>query len=80
MFALIRTEAFVLRRLTRTESDARGSRRLLAIANALSGSAEAAGMDRQALRDWIIRYNADGVEGLRDHLGTGRPARLEPDE
>jgi len=54
-------------RLARSESDARVSRRLLAIANSLSGpnrkaAAEAAGMDRQALRDWIIRYNAHEVE------------------
>jgi transposase len=75
----------VLRRLAKAESDVRASRRLLAIANALSGmdrktAAEAAGMDRQALRDWIIRYNAHGVEGLRDRWGKGRPARLAPDE
>jgi transposase-like protein len=35
---------------------------MLAIANALGGmdrkeAAEAAGMDRQTLRDWVIRYN-----------------------
>ena len=68
--------AAVLRRLARSESDARVSRRLLAIANALSGmdrkaAAEAAGMDRQALRDWIIRYNADGGRGLTRPLGHG---------
>ena len=77
--------AVVLRRLAKAESDARVSRRLLAIANALSGmdrkaAAEAAGMDRQSLRDWIIRYNAHGLEGLRDRWGTGRPGRLEPAE
>jgi putative transposase len=77
--------ASVLRHLARSERDARVSRRLLAIANALSGmdrksAAEAAGMDRQALRDWIIRYNAHGVDGLRDRWGHGRPARLKPDE
>jgi hypothetical protein len=54
--------AAVLRRLARSESDARVSRRLLAIANALSGmgrkaAAEAAGLDRQSLRDWIIRWS-----------------------
>jgi len=37
-------------------------------------------MDRQALRDWIIRYNAHGVDGLRDRWGKGRPVRLKPDE
>jgi transposase len=77
--------AVVLRRLAKAESDARVSRRLLAIANALSGmdrkaAAEAAGMDRQSLRDWIIRYNAHGLDGLRDRWGKGRPGRLEAHE
>ncbi len=59
--------------------------RVLAIANALCGmsrkaAAEAAGMDRQTLRDWVIRYNAHGLDGLCDRWGEGRPARLEPQE
>ena len=53
-----------LRRLVRSEGDARVSRRMLAIANALCGmsrdAATAAGMTRQTLRDWVI---AAGVEG-----------------
>ena len=49
-----------LRRLARREGDGRVGRRLLAIANALDGmsremAARAAGMDRQTLRDWVIR-------------------------
>lgn len=75
----------VLRRLAKSESDPRVSRRLLAIANALSGmdrktAAEAAGMDRQALRDCVVRYNAEGLEGLRDRWARGRPGRLQPHE
>ena len=51
-----------LRRLAKSEDDARAGRRMLAIANALSGmsrdaAATAAGMTRQTLRDWVIRYN-----------------------
>jgi transposase len=70
-----------LRRLARTEGDARVSRRLLAIAMALDGAsreaaARCAGMDRQTLRDWVVRYNAEGVEGLRDRPHTGRPPLL----
>ena len=70
-----------LRRLARTEGDARVSRRLLALAMALDGAnreaaAQQAGMDRQTLRDWVLRYNAEGVEGLRDRARTGRPALL----
>src|SRR3954453_15094496 len=29
-------------------------------------AARAAGMDRQTLRDWVHRYNAEGLAGLRD--------------
>ncbi len=43
----------------------------LAIANALDGmsradAARAAGMERQALRDAVVRYNEEGVDGLSD--------------
>ncbi|MEJ1159543.1 helix-turn-helix domain-containing protein [Prosthecomicrobium sp. N25] len=59
--------------------------RLLAIANALSGmsrkaSAEAAGMDRQMLRDWVIRFNAEGIAGLADRHRSGRPPWLDEGE
>src|SRR5208282_3938951 len=75
----------MLRRVAKSESDPRVSRRLLAIANALSGmdrktAAEAAGMERQALRDCVVRYNAEGLDGLRDRWAKGRPGRLEPHE
>jgi transposase len=74
--------AVMLRKLAKTEEDARVTRRLLAIANALDGmdrkaAAETAGMDRQTLRDWVIRYNEHGIDGLLDRWGDGRPPRLE---
>jgi transposase len=35
-------------------------------------------MDRQTLRDWVHRYNADGVEGLKSRQPPGRvPALTE---
>jgi transposase len=37
-------------------------------------------MDRQTLRDWVIRYNADGVAGLADLWQGGRPPKLTADE
>ena len=51
-------------------NDAAQARRLLAIASILDGAsrsdaAKSAGMERQTLRDWVHRYNAEGVEGLR---------------
>ena len=56
-------------------------RRLLAIALILEGSSreEAASrtaMTRQTLRDWVHRYNAEGVEGLRSRTSPGRPPAL----
>ena len=73
-----------LRALARKESDARVLRRLLALAMALDGTnreeaARQAGMDRQTLRDWVARYNAEGVDGLRDRERPGRPALLAPE-
>jgi transposase len=74
-------EAARLRRLARRERDGRMSARLIALANVLDGmhreaAARAAGMDRQTLRDWVIRFNAEGVHGLRDQPRSGRPMRM----
>jgi transposase len=71
-----------LRAPARRERDGRVSARLLALANALGGmsrdaAARAAGMDRQTLRDRVHRYNAEGVEGLRDRPRPGRPRALD---
>jgi transposase len=54
---------------------------MLASALVLEGCSRAeaarhAGMDRQTLRDWVHRYNAEGVEGLKDRPRPGRPPRL----
>src|SRR5262245_66230971 len=73
--------AAVLRKLAKDESNGRVARRLLAIANALAGmsraeAAESAGMDRQTLRDWVIRYNEYGVDGLCDRWEGGPPPLL----
>ncbi len=61
--------------------DVRQARRLLALAMVLDGhprllAAQAGGMDRQTLRDWVHRYNAQGVAGLRDVPRSGRPPAL----
>ena len=71
-----------LRRLARQESDGRVACRLLGVANAVDGmsrerAARQAGMDRQTLRDWVIRFNAEAVEGLRDRPRSGRPTWLD---
>ena len=33
-------------------------------------------MDRQTLRDWVHRFNAEGPEGLYSKQGAGPPCRL----
>src|SRR4051794_3468877 len=65
--------------------DARAARRMLALALVLDGSsreeaARAAGMDRQTLRDWVHRYNEEGLPGLHDRHRSGRKPRLTPEQ
>ena len=74
-----------LRRQARHEPNRRAALRMLAIANALEGMSRAeaarlAGMERQALRDAVVRYNGEGLTGLRDRPKPGRPARLSEAE
>ena len=75
----------VLRKLAKAEADTRVARRILAIANALDGmsreeAARSAGMDRQTLRDWVLRYNEHGIDGLADRWGDGRPPTFDAQE
>ena len=75
----------VLRKQARVESDRRVARRILAIASALDGmsredAARSAGMDRQTLRDWVIRYNEHSLDGLVDRPRDGRPPKLDVEE
>ena len=74
-----------LRREAARLKDAKAARRLLAIALVLEGSdrthaAETCGMDRQTLRDWVHRYNAEGVEGLCNRKSAGPTPRLGPEQ
>jgi transposase len=74
-----------LRRHARHEANRRAALRMLAIANALEGMSRAeaarlAGMERQALRDAVVRYNTEGLAGLHDRPKPGRPQRLSEAE
>ena len=51
-----------LRAASAKACDARMARRMLAIA-----------LDRQTLRDWVHRYNAEGLAGLKNRKAPGRP-------
>src|ERR671912_2919187 len=85
--AVMRKElgAVELRREAGRCRDARAARRMLALALVLEGSSRAeaarhAGMDRQTLRDWVHRYNAEGLAGLRDQSRPGPKPRLTPEQ
>lgn len=39
-------------------------------------AARLAGMDRQTLRDWVVRYNERGVAGLNNRTAPGRQPYL----
>ena len=85
--ALTRVEldARDLRREATRCRDAKAARRMLALALVLEGharedAARHAGMDRQTLRDWVHRYNAEGLAGLRDRPHPGPTPRLTPEQ
>ena len=80
-----RYSASTLRALAHREKNGRVASRMLGIANALEGmsradAARAAGMDRQTLRDWVLRYNAEDLAGLMDRPKGHPAARLTPGE
>jgi transposase len=73
--------AFELRGIAAQSDEGAVVRRLLAVAFVLDGksraeAAQACGMDRQTLRDWIIRFNESGIPGLANRAVPGRPPAL----
>jgi transposase len=84
--AITRTDltASDLRRASSKAADGASARRMLALALVLEGvdrktAAETCGMDRQTLRDWVHRYNAEGLVGLVNRKPPG-PSHLLSDE
>jgi transposase len=74
-----------LRMAAGREKDGSAARRMLAIAMILDGAdrktaAETCGMDRQTLRDWVHRYNAEGMRGLHDRKTPGPEPKLTADQ
>lgn len=70
-----------LRIAARSTKDAAQARRLLALAAIYDGSArtEAAkigGVTLQIVRDWVIKFNAHGPDGLIDRKAPGQPSKL----
>jgi transposase len=76
-------DAAALRRLARVSKDANQARRLLALATICAGgtrsaAAEVGGVGLQIVRDWVMRFNAEGPAGLLDRKAPGQPALLNP--
>jgi len=74
-------DAVHLRAVVRRSKHAGQARRLLALAAVYEGASrtEAArigGVTVQIVRDWVLRFNAAGPEGLIDRKAPGRPSRL----
>jgi transposase len=70
-----------LRALARTSKDANQTRCLLALAVVYDGgkrsnAAEAGGVTLQIVRDWVLRFNAGGPEGLIDRRPPGASPKL----
>ena len=70
-----------LRKLSKKEKNPLIVRRMLAIALVLEGTrrrpaAEACGMDRQTLRDWVHHYNKEGIAGLGERRTSGNKSPL----
>jgi transposase len=74
-----------LRAAATKAKDVSAARRMLCLAMVLEGAdrtsaAETCGMDRQTLRDWVHRYNVEGLPGLYDRKPPGARPKLTADQ
>src|SRR5438477_10115962 len=74
-------DASQLRSLARRTNDGPQARRLLALAAIYDGAtrteaAKIGGVGLQIIRDWVLRFNACGTDGLLDGKSTGQPSKL----
>jgi transposase len=73
-----------LRRLAKTTKDATQARRLLALAEIYDGgsrtdAARIGGVTRQIVRDWVLRFNQHGPDGLINRKAPGNRPKLNED-
>ena len=71
----------MLRRLARDSDDSDQTRRLLALAVIYDGgrrsdAAKLGGVTLQIVRDWVLRFNTDGPEGLKNRWSPGPEPKL----
>jgi transposase len=74
-----------LRRLARRSRDGGHTRRLLALAEIYDGgsrsdAARIGGVGLQTIRDWVLRFNAKGPDGLIDGKAPGQPPKLNDEQ
>jgi transposase len=74
-------DARQLRGLAKQSDDADQTRRLLALAAIYDGgsrgeAADLAGVGLQTVRDWVLRFNAEGADGLVNRKAPGKPPLL----
>src|SRR6202163_1659038 len=74
-------DASQLRGLAKKTKDGPQARRLLALAAIYDGAmrteaAKIGGVGVQIIRDWVIWFNADGADGLRNGKSPGQPSKL----
>jgi transposase len=74
-------DAAGLRWLARQSKHAGQARRLLALAMIYEGAsrseaAKTGGVTLQIIRDWVMKFNAHGPDGLIDRKAPGQPSRL----
>jgi transposase len=75
----------MLRRLARTTKDAAQARRLLALAEIYDGgkrggAARIGSVTLQIVRDWVMRFNARGPDGLVDGKAPGGRPKLDAEQ
>jgi transposase len=73
--------ALGLRRLARATKDAAQARRLLALAEIYDGgsrtdAARIGGVTLQIIRDWVLRFNSRGPDGLINRKAPGNRPKL----
>jgi transposase len=74
-------DASRLRGLAKKAKDGPQARRLLALAAIYDGStrteaAKIGGVGLQIIRDWVLRFNARGPDGLLNGKAPGQPSKL----
>jgi transposase len=74
-----------LRQAAAKSKNSAAARRMLALALVMEGAdrttaARSCGMDRQTLRDWVHRYNLDGLAGLENKPLPGRSSKLTAEQ